>query len=425
MLRREFLKIAGGAAVALQPGRRDARAAVARLADEKIVVIGGGFAGAQVASNLKVIAPQLDVTLVDRHDSFIVGPLVFDFLFGKSELRQIRVDYGGLRRRGIRVLDSEVLEVDPAKRLVRTASGLIPYTRLILASGTRPAYDEIEGLADEPAENLCIYDRASLVALRKRIAELDDETIVVSIPDARLVCPPAPYEFVLLLAEHIRIRQLRAKIIVLDAGVAPQPQPLSDHFKREIGKIKGTVEYIDSVGAIQSVDATEKVVRTRFGDEFKYSWLSVVPPGSVSRFVRNLGLGEVPGATFARVDALSMRTAKHHDIFAIGDVAQHPYGKSAFAATVCAGICARQLAADLDIQAADQPRVIDIACYPHIDAQSALSMKVKYEFAGEHLQTAARVTDANAANATERREWLNAALADAFGWSPIEQTKRG
>jgi NADH dehydrogenase FAD-containing subunit len=421
MLRRRFLQtVAYGAAVALGSSGRLARAVVPRLADERIVVLGAGFAGAQAASDIKRIAPQLDVTLVDKHDDFLVGPLVFDYLFGKSDLEQITVGYDGLRRRGVRVVRAEVAGVDPGRRLVRTATGDLPYTRLILATGTRLAYDAVDGLTEDTADNLCAYDRASLVTLRRRISELDGETIIVGIPDARLVCPPAPYEFVLLLAEHIRRKQLAAKIIVLDAGVAPQPQPLAEHFAREIARLHGTVEYVDSIGAIQSIDTAQKTVRTSFGDEFNYSWLSIMPQGTVPEFVRDLDLAEVSGATFAYVDPQSMRTAKHDNMFAIGDVAQTPYGKSAFAAVACAGVCARQIAADLEIAPPDNPRVVDVACYPHVDARSALSMKVRYEFVaspgGDHLQSTARVTDADAANADERRRWLDTTLAGAFGW---------
>jgi sulfide dehydrogenase [flavocytochrome c] flavoprotein subunit len=420
MLRRSFLKTAaGGAFAALQPLGKQARTAAAGSAAEKVVVLGGGFAGAQAASDMKRIAPQLDVTLVDRNDDFIVGPLVFDYLFGKSELGEITVGYDGLRRRGVHVVAAEVVGIDPARRLVRTAGGSLSYTRLILATGTRLAYETIDGLSDDTAANLCAYERNSLVALRQRISQLNDETIVVGIPDARLVCPPAPYEFVLLLAEHIRRKGLSAKIVVLDAGVAPQPQPLAEHFAREIARVRETVEYIDSIGAIQSIDTAEKIVRTSFGDEFKYSWLSVIPQGSVPDFIRDLDLGEVSGATFAYVDPLSMRTRKYEDVFAIGDVAQTPYGKSAFAAVTSADLCARRIAADLKIAEFDQPRVVDIACYPHVDARSALSMKVRYEFVaapdGDHMQSAARVKEADSANAEERRRWLDGAIPAAFG----------
>jgi sulfide dehydrogenase [flavocytochrome c] flavoprotein chain len=420
MLRRTFLNVlAGGAVLAQQSKGRPARADAPELSNEKIVVLGGGFAGAQTASNIKRIMPQVDVTLVEKHDRFVVGPLVFDYLFGRSEFDQITVEYEGLRRRGIRVVTTEVLDVDPARRSVQTADGILPYTRLILAGGTRLTHEAIEEWPGKAAGNLCIYDRKSLAELRKRIAELDNETIIVGIPDSRIVCPPAPYEFVLLLAECIRRKQLAAKIVVLDAGVGPQPQPLSDRFSREISQFKGIIEYVDSIGAIQTVDPAQKLVRTKFGDEFEYSWLSVVPQGTASSFVRNLDLAEVPGGSFAAVDPLSMRTAKHHDIFAVGDMAQTPYGKSAFAAVTCADICARQLAADLEIAQVDQSRIVNVACYPHIDAQTALSMKVRYEFApdssSDHLQSSVRVGDADRANLEERRQWLDTAIAGAFG----------
>ena len=35
---------------------------------------------------------------------------------------------------------------------------------------------------------------------------------------------------------------------------------------------------------------------------------------------------------------------------------------------------------------------------------------------GDHLQTSARVRDADSANVGERREWLEATMASAFGW---------
>ena len=135
-----------------------------------------------------------------------------------------------------------------------------------MTTGCRFAFEDIEGLSDDTADNLSLYDRRKIADLRKRVAAPEDETIVVGIPDSRLVCPPAPYEFVLLLAESIRERQAKTRVLVLDANVTPQPEPLAEFFRIELERYQEIVEYVFSVGQIESIDTAAKTVRTRFGD---------------------------------------------------------------------------------------------------------------------------------------------------------------
>jgi NADH dehydrogenase FAD-containing subunit len=421
MLRRQFLKLVGGAAAAGLPVRPHRAAAAANIGAERVVVIGGGFAGSQVASRLKSMAPELDVTLIDRNDDFLISPLVLDHVFGKLELGQILVNYDGLRDRKIQVRRADIVAIDPQKGAIATSAGELTYTRLVLATGCRFSFEDIAGLAEETPDNLTPYDRRKLNELRRRIAELDDETIVVGIPDSRLVCPPAPYEFVLLLAERIRQRRLKARILVLDANVTPQPEALGEHFTKELDRYREIVEYVHSIGAIESIDPATKTVKTRFGDEYEYSWLSIFPRGSVADVVRDLDLKEAPGATFVQVAPLSMKTVKYDNMFAVGDVAQLPYGRSAFAAVVSGDMCARAIAADIGIVPPSENNRVDVACYPHVDDTTTLSLKVTYEIDVPpkplRIRSAVRIGEPSRDNAVERHQWLDRAISDAFGRS--------
>src|SRR5262245_39299236 len=428
MLRRRFIKLAGGAAAgAALPLRAPRVHAAPAIAAERVVIIGGGFSGAHAASRLKSMAPDLDVLLIDRNEDFLIGPLVLDYVFGRLELDRVVVGYDGLRERGVQVRRADVFSIDPHNGAVETSAGRIPFTRLVLTTGCRFAFEDIEGLSDDTADNLSLYDRRKIADLRKRVAALEDETIVVGIPDSRLVCPPAPYEFVLLLAESIRERQAKTRVLVLDANVTPQPEPLAEFFRIELERYQEIVEYVFSVGQIESIDTAAKTVRTRFGDEHAYSWLSVFPRGSVADFVRDLDLKEAPGATFVNVEPLTMKTVKYPNIFAAGDVAQLPYGKSAFTAFVSGSLCARAIAAEIGVGPPIDDTKVDVACFPHVDKAKTLGMRVRYDLdrAADalHIKSAARIDHSSIENCNERKQWLESAVQAGFvrslGLAPI------
>lgn len=418
MLRRDVMKLIGGAAAGALP-LLGGTAYGEGVENERVVILGGGFAGAHAASRLKAMAPELDVLLVDRNEDFLINPLALDHVFGKRELAQVVVGYDGLKKKGVRVARADVRSVDASRHTISTSQGEFPFTRLVLATGCRFAFEDIEGIAEPTGDVLSLYDRARLDELRRRISALSDETVVVGIPDSRLVCPPAPYEFVLLLAESIRQRGLKARIIVLDGNIGPQPEALAELLKTELNRYADIVEYVHSIGAIESVDTDAKTVKTRFGDEHEYAWLALFPRASVAPFVRDIDLIEMPGAIFAHVDPLTMRTAKYPDVFAVGDVAQIPYGKSAYSAVVSGELCARTIAADIGIAPAPDTRLVNVACFPHTDERASLSLKVEYDVqpsaTGFRIKSAAQVKAATAEHLRERNSWLEGIVSSAFG----------
>jgi hypothetical protein len=74
MRRRTFLQLSVGAAGGgVLPG---ARAAPPRLrVKAKVVVAGGGFAGANCAVSLRRLNPAIEVTLVDPDDRYVTCPM--------------------------------------------------------------------------------------------------------------------------------------------------------------------------------------------------------------------------------------------------------------------------------------------------------------------------------------------------------------
>jgi len=135
MNRRDFLKVSALlSAAGLIP--KPVRAAV----PPRVVVVGGGFAGATVAKYLRLWGGAIDVTLVEEgasHHACILSNLV---VTGQLPVERIVLGYQNLEgSHGVRRVQGRAVGVDAGARslAVETASGRIalPYDRLVLAPG--------------------------------------------------------------------------------------------------------------------------------------------------------------------------------------------------------------------------------------------------------------------------------------------------
>ena len=114
---------------------------------QRIVVVGGGFAGLLAARGLA--RADADVTLVDRQNFFLFQPLVYQVATGALSSVEVAVPLRQIlrRQRNTRVLLGEVTAVDLDARLV-TVEGLpndaeraeLLYDVLVVAGGSRYSY---------------------------------------------------------------------------------------------------------------------------------------------------------------------------------------------------------------------------------------------------------------------------------------------
>ncbi|MDO8656374.1 MAG: FAD-dependent oxidoreductase [Nanoarchaeota archaeon] len=98
---------------------------------KKIIIIGGGFAGAYCAQNLE---NNFDVTLIDTKDYFEFTPSVLRTLVEPEHAAKIEVCHQAYLSKA-RVLREEVLSITDT--LVKTTEKKILYDYLIIATGSR------------------------------------------------------------------------------------------------------------------------------------------------------------------------------------------------------------------------------------------------------------------------------------------------
>jgi NADH dehydrogenase len=103
-----------------------------------IVIIGGGFAGINVAKNLLKKQADLHITLVDRNNYNFFPPLLYQVATGFLDVSNISYPYRKLFRNhpNFNFRTGDLLEVKPEENLVVLSSGELRYSKLILATGT-------------------------------------------------------------------------------------------------------------------------------------------------------------------------------------------------------------------------------------------------------------------------------------------------
>lgn len=111
------------------------------MTDERVVIVGAGFAGLNAAKRLRNV-DGLAVTVIDRENHHLFQPLLYQVAMAALSPADIAVPIRSLfsSSRNIRVLKANVERVDVTHRKVVTDSGEFAYDYLLLACGAQHAY---------------------------------------------------------------------------------------------------------------------------------------------------------------------------------------------------------------------------------------------------------------------------------------------
>src|SRR5580704_9658120 len=130
--RRQILHGAASAVAAASLWPRALRAQAA----PRVVIVGGGFAGAACARALRAADDKLAITLVEARSTYTAPPLSNGVLGGIRELKQQQFGYDKIAATGIKVAIAAASAIDADKRSVTLSTGdTLPYDRLVLAPG--------------------------------------------------------------------------------------------------------------------------------------------------------------------------------------------------------------------------------------------------------------------------------------------------
>lgn len=106
-----------------------------------VIIVGGGFAGLNTAKGLGNVK-DIDVTLIDRSNHHLFQPLLYQVAMAGLSPADIAAPIRSLLSgfRNIRILQGEVLSLDPAGNTLVTDFGPLKYDYIVLACGARHSY---------------------------------------------------------------------------------------------------------------------------------------------------------------------------------------------------------------------------------------------------------------------------------------------
>jgi len=416
--RRKFLS--GGVAAA---GAALLPAPVLAQATARIVVLGGGFAGAACARALRRVDPRFQVTLVEPNPIFTACPFSNAVIAGLRSIEAQRFGYDAIRKEGITVALEQATAVDTQARRVTLGGGkALDYDRLVLAPGIAIRWNALPGYDEAAAAvmpHAWLAGDQTLLLRRQLEAMPDGGTVVISAPANPFRCPPGPYERASLIAYYLKKTKPRSKLIVLDAKDSFSKQRLFEAAWRQL--YPELIEWVSlsNGGRVVSVDVKTRTLVTDF-DSYKADVANVIPPQRAAEIAQLADVAD--GTGWCPIDPVTFESRLQPNIHIIGDAAiAGAMPKSAFAANAQAKVCADAVAALLRGDAPSPPKLIN-TCYSLVAPDYGISIAGVYHPAGGQLADVEGAGGVSPIDAPADFRALEAAYAEAWFRTITAQT---
>ena len=415
--------LAALAAVALTP--MGAMSAMTQRSAGRLVIVGGGFAGATLARYAKSLAPDLSVTLIEAKKSYLACPMSNLVIAGQRELDEQRFSYQSQGFAGINVCHGMAQDVDAANRTVTLADGSrVSYDRLVLAPGVALKLDALPGYSEQGAKHMPHAWQAgeqTLLLRRQLQAMPEDGLVVISVPPAPYRCPPGPYERASLMASYCQQAKPKAQILILDSNDRFSKQALFQQgWRRRYGdRVRWQSGSND--GRVIGVEPKAMQLHTDF-ETYRPDVANVIPPQQAGLIAHRAGVADRTG--WCPVDSVTFESTLQPNIHVVGDAAiAAPMPKSAFAANAQAKVCAIALVR-LFRGLTPLPTTLANTCYSYLAPGHAISVSGAYHTQGGGFTSIAEASGTSplespeglaAREASHAMDWFRAITEETFG----------
>jgi sulfide dehydrogenase [flavocytochrome c] flavoprotein subunit len=233
----------------------------------KVVVIGGGMAGATAAKYLRLWGGvNVSVTLVEPDTAYTSNIMSNLVLNGSRTVTTLQYSLAALTTKyGVVRKQAALLSIDPIRKTVTLSDqSTLSYDRLVLAPGVE--FDNAYGLTQTDYDTSTPHAwraGAQTTLLQKQLASVGNGGVfVMTIPKAPYRCPPGPYERACLVADYLKTQKgPDAKVYVLDQNLSIQAEV--DNFTKAFNVIHaGVINYQPGVTGIQIDPRTKGVSYT-------------------------------------------------------------------------------------------------------------------------------------------------------------------
>lgn len=386
MKRRSVLQGLGSGSALLVGGALTGCASVVQQARAKVVVVGGGYAGATAAKYLRMWSQGgIEVTLVEPQAAFVSCPMSNLVVAGLRQIKDVTTPYDNLsKRHGVTVVRDVVAAIDPKGRQVKLASGkTLAYDRVIVSPGIDLMYGGIPGLDNAAAQAQIVHAWKAgeqTVTLSQQLQAMPDGGVfALTVPPPPYRCPPGPYERASLVADYFKRNKPRSKVLILDHSkdVTAKGKLFKDAWA---AKYPGMLEFRGSHKLID-VDVKGKTLKFEFSDDVKADVINVIPPMQAGAIARDSGLANID-RRWCEVDFLTYESKIIPMVHVLGDSISASAGmpKSGHMANQHAKTCAAAIVALVRGEAPPQQPLFANTCYSFVDHKEACHVAAVYSY---------------------------------------------
>src|SRR5688572_6519713 len=303
--------------------------------EKKVLVLGGGFGGYTVATDLcKLIGKRDDVgvLVIARDNFFTFWPMVPGIVSSDIDARNVAQP---LRRAlilaGASFRRARVKGIDTDKKVVEAEGDLeFPYDHLIISLGGQPNFFGIPGVEEHSMTMRGVEDA---VRVRNRVIERFEEVSLIrdEVPESKLTFVvigggatgvEVASEIHTLVHENLapdypNIDPYRVRIYLLEA--LPNILPELDPALRRAARARLLNERIEVVTGAMAEEITGDCVQLRGGKQIETENVVWTAGNRPNQTIQNLGL-PYDERTGIKVD-LSLRVEGRSDVWAVGDCA--------------------------------------------------------------------------------------------------------
>ncbi|MFP4125171.1 MAG: FAD/NAD(P)-binding oxidoreductase, partial [Alphaproteobacteria bacterium] len=329
----------------------------------RIVVAGAGAAGLATASRLAHRLDGAAITLIDARREHWYQPGFTLVGAGLKPERYVVSRTADYVPRGVTWIDQAVAAFDPDAKAVETSSGRrVAYDHLVVATGLALDYGAIAGMdtARIGENGLASHyagpaAAAATWAAMSRFADAGGAAVFTR-PATEMKCAGAPLKYAFLTDDILRRRghRARSKLTYAAESDALFSVPIVAEKLRMLFADRSVETVYDHVMTGIDIDRRRARFATPAGEtELPYDFINVIPPMRAPAAVRQSPLPWNDGSAWARdgwveVDRHTLRHRRYPEVFAVGDVAGVPKGKTAASVKWQVPVAVDHLVADLD-----------------------------------------------------------------------------